>query len=149
MRFTLAALLLVTSSGFAKSVSPAKTGMLYKAVDGLAEVTVVELEPKQTGEALLKIDNADSALDGLVLLHKKQTQGNAQAYVLDFEGNRTRLRVQNSAYSLYLPESPTKEIKLKWDRNGSKAIDTKKLAKEYDGQDPKVVNAKLQKAYNP
>jgi hypothetical protein len=156
MRRILCLLLLAPALTFAKeakeSLVPAKTGRVYKSVDSLAEVTVVELEPIKKGEVLLMVDHSNSAIDGLVLLHRTVIQGKAQAYVMDFEGDHTRMRAQDGhwfkQYALYLPESPTKEVQLYVDLNASRGLKPAKIVKAYQSQNQKAVNAKLEKAYN-
>ncbi len=152
MRHLIVSLLLAPSLVFAKAtLTPAKNAKVYKAGDSLTEVTVVELEPIKKGEVLLKVDKSNSAIDGIIVLHRTQVQGKAQAYVMDFEGDHTRMRANDGywykSYSLYLPESPTKTIDISFNANASKAVDTAKFVKEYEAQDKKAVNAKLQKAY--
>lgn len=149
MRPILLFLLLVPGLVVAKeTLVPAKTAKVYKASDGLAEVTVVELEPIKKGDVLLKVDNANSSIDGLILRHRTVVQGKAQAYVMDFEGDRTRMRTRDGSYSLYLPESPTKEVHLKLDKEASKAVKPAMVVKAFESQDQKATNAKLEKAYN-
>lgn len=97
------------------------------------------------------VDHASSALDGWVIKHRAQTQGTAQAYVMDHEGERTRMRAQDGywykEYVMFLPEAPTKEVRLYFDEKASKAVKPQDVVDKFKKQKAKELKAALEKAY--
>jgi hypothetical protein len=140
-----------SATAAAETLKAATTATVYKADGGTAEVTVVALEPIAKGDALIRVDASNSSLDGLIVRHRAKTQGASVAYVVDVPGSgeHTRLRVRDDSkqYSLFVPEQPTREIKLKLDVKASKALVTADFLKLYEAQDAKAVQTKLEKAY--
>ena len=146
--FTLALMSISASTMAASALKPAKFAKVYKSPDGMGEVTVLPLESK---EVLLMVDRANSGLDGLILLHDIETQGTAEAFVLHMGGAHTRMRSQDQygkmQYTLFLPEQPTKDIRLVYDEAASKAVNGEDFFARFEKQDMKAIKAKVAKLY--